>query len=167
MRKLLLISVLCITQIVYAQTTKKEVTSKTTVKTANPKAPADFKRTLLPGDSIYNFKGSVMIKDGHGEKVKVLFSGSVDKNKWEELKKAKNYSDYDAFNLVASILSVNAQYKLKNSQSFSPLSNQFFMWSNDTNSFISNYKMMGRNGFGNLTESTALVEYNPFNDELQ
>jgi hypothetical protein len=164
MKKLFIISFLCMTQIVNAQTTKKETTNKNIVKTTNPKAPADFKKTLLPGDSVYNFKGTVMIKNGHGEKVKVFFTGSVDKNKWEELKKSKNYSDYDAFNLVASILSVNAQYKLKNTQSFSPLSDQFFMWSNDTNSFISNYKMMGRNGFGNLTESTALVEYNPFND---
>ena len=164
MKKFLFVSALFLTQIIFAQTTKKTKSSSTTTKTAKPKAPADFKKTFLTGDSIYNITGSVMIKNGHDEKVKVLFKGSVSKDKWNELTTVKKYSDYEAFDLVTSILSLNAQYKLKNKESFSPLPSQFFMWSSDNNAFICNFKMMGRNGYGNLIETTALVDYNPLKE---
>jgi len=169
MKKALFISALCLTQVIYAQTTKKTTTksSTTVAKTAKPKAPADFKKIVLTGDSLYSITGSVMIKNGHDEKVKVLFKGSVSKDKWNELTSTKKYSDYEAFDLVTSILALNAQYKLKNTESFNPLPSQFFMWSSDNNVFICNFKMMGRNGYGNLSETTALVDYNPFKETNQ
>lgn len=166
MKKILLISALCLTQIVYAQTTKTttNTSNKSTTKLAKPKAPSDFKKTLIKGDIIYSLIGSVMIKNGHDEKVKVSFIGSVSKDRWNELTTAKKYTDYEAFDLITSILALNAKYKLKNKESFIPLPSQFFMWSSDNNVFICNFKMMGRNGYGNLSETTALVEYNPFKE---
>lgn len=137
---------------------------KAQTKTTNPKAPIDFKKKLLivNGDSVYSLIGSVMLENGHKEKIKVLFESTVSINKWDVLKKEKKYSDYDLFSLAAMILTSNAKYKLKNTESFSPLPKQFFMLSKDSDEFISNFKMMGRNGFGNLTETTSLVSYNPY-----
>ncbi len=153
---------LFLSSFIYGQQAKKIVTKNIhPTANGNPKAPADFKKKL-ESDSLYTITGSVMVKNGHDEKMKVVFTASVLKVKWDEIKKNKNYSDYDVFNLVASMLNSDAKYKLKNKESFVPLPTQFFMWNSDRNSFISNYKMMGRNGFGNLSETTALVEYNPF-----
>ncbi len=166
MKILFFISALCLTQIIYSQTTKKTTTKSTTTKTnpSKPKHPVDFKKTIMSGDSLYSISGTVMIKNGHDEKVKVLFTAAVSKDKWNELTSTKKYSDYEAFDLVASILALDAKYKLKNVESFVPLPSQFFTWSSDNNTFICNFKMMGRNGYGNLSETTALVEYNPFKE---
>lgn len=162
-----LIAGLLFFQLSFAQITKKTGTKSTVTKKSatvnsatSSKNVSGFKKTLS-GDTLYSFSGLVMIKDGHGEKVKVSFKASVLKDKWDEFTKTKKYSDIDAFELVAAMLALDAQYTLKNSDSFVPLPNQFFMWSSENNTFIAKFKMMGRNGYGNLTETSTLVSYDP------
>jgi len=97
----------------------------------------------------------VKIENGHGEKIAVLFSGKVDKYIWTDLVKKNNNSEKEAFDYIAWILSLRAQSSLKNELSFEPLKKQFFF--NDRENFICDYKMMGRNGYGNLIEMSYLV----------
>lgn len=134
------------------------------IKNTNPKAPLDFKKTQinLNGDTSYYITGSVFVKNGLDQKVKVLFEAAVFKNKWNELKTNLKFGDYDLFSLAAMILTTNAKYKLMYSSSFSPLEKQSFLLSKDNDAFISNYKMIGKDKKGNLTEMTQLIEYNAF-----
>jgi hypothetical protein len=170
MKTIFLIGAFFLFQISFAQVTKNATTKSTTSKTStttksvtSSKNVSAFKK-ITSVDSLYSLSGDVMIKNGHDEKVKVSFRASVLKDKWNEFTKTKKYSDIDAFELVAAMLSMNAQYTLKNTDSFVPLPSQFFMWSNDNNSFMANFKMMGRNGYGNLTETSTLAFYNPYNE---
>lgn len=170
MKTIFIIGGLLLFQVSFAQTTKKATTKSTTAKSStttksatSSKNVSGFKKTLS-GDSLYSLAGDVMIKNGHDEKVKVSFRASVLKDKWDEFTKTKKYSDIDAFELVAALLALNAQYTLKNTDSFVPLPSQFFMWSSDNNSFMANFKMMGRNGYGNLTETSTLAFYDPYKE---
>ena len=107
-------------------------------------------------DSLYIFTDiPVNIENGHGDKVKVLFSGKVDKNIWTGLVQKNNNSEKVAFDYIAWILSLRAQSSLKNELSFEPLKKQLFF--NDHENFICDYKMMGRNGYGNLQETSVIV----------
>ncbi len=58
------------------------------------------------------------------------------------------------------MLFFDAKHSLKNTLSFEPFKKQFFR--NDNQVFVAAYKMMGRNDLGNLSETTVLVKYNPF-----
>lgn len=126
-----------------------------------------FKKSISKVDSLYyNLVGSVFITDGHDKKVKVYFEGYVPVVNWNEIFKnasSKGYdkADINLFESVTTLISYDAKWKLKNQESFVPLPKQFFMWDDESKSFLSNYKMMGRNGFGNLTEITAIAAFKP------
>jgi hypothetical protein len=121
----------------------------------------DFKMEARGQDTI-NVSGYRMFEDGHGELVKVFFEGwKIPKDKWREMAVKNNKgSDEGWFETLTWIFSYDAQNQLKNRESFVPLRKQFFMWS-DEGSYLCSYKLMGRNGYGNLIELEALVEYNP------
>ncbi|MGN6165389.1 MAG: hypothetical protein ACTHOF_12690 [Flavisolibacter sp.] len=106
----------------------------------------------------YILSGTVKIETGKGDNVDVFFNGIILKGLWDEFLK-RHSSEYEFFSLVANMLSLEAKYTLKNNLSFEPMTRQFFMYQD--NSFICDYKMMGRNGYGNLVETSALVKYNP------
>ncbi len=147
--------------------TKKTTKSNTTTKVNNAsqtvsisKKTTEFKK-MDSEDSLYMFSAYVMIENGHGELTKVLYKSSIIKKAWDDFISNNNYSDIEAFELVTTMLALNAKYKLKNIESFVPLPNQFFIWSINHEAFVSNFKMMGRNGYGNLSETTVLVVYDP------
>lgn len=110
-------------------------------------------------DSTYGISDSVTINNGKDEEVRVFFMASVSKTFWDNLIKEKGGTESSYFSLIANFLSIKAQYALKNPLSFEPFRKQFFMTSN--NEFICDYKMMGRNGFGNLGETSAIIRYDP------
>lgn len=135
-----------------------------TVKTSSPKAKKNKNVsgfTKRASDSVYYISGTVLIEDGHDEKVQVYFSSSVDQKGWDDYTKTNKYSDIDAFELITAMLALDAQYHLKNSSSFIPLKKQFFMLESGETTFRSVFKMMGRNGYGNLTETSVLSAYTP------
>jgi hypothetical protein len=102
---------------------------------------------------------SVTLKKGDGELTTIFASLSVDPGVWENYR--KNQSDSTAFREVVFMITLKAQYSLKNTLSFVPMKEQFIMWYEKQKSFMSDYKMYGRNGYGNLVESKALVFYKP------
>jgi len=126
-----------------------------------------FKKSISKVDSnYYSLSGSVFISNGHDEKVKVYFEGYVPVVNWNETFKMAFSKGYDKaeinlFESVTYLISVDAKFKLKNKESFVPLPKQFFIWDDESKSFLSNYKMMGRNGFGNLIEMTAISLFKP------
>jgi hypothetical protein len=111
----------------------------------------------------------VMIENGHGEKVQVFFSATISTYVWKTLVLKNGNDENKTFSLMASDISLKAQNSLKNTLSFEPLKKQFFFMSNNRNFesayMKSVYKMMGRNDYGNLSETSALVGYNPFDPE--
>lgn len=126
-----------------------------------------FKKSISKADSIYySLSGSVFISNGHDEKVKVYFEGYVPVVNWNEIFKTASSNGYvkaelNLFELITKLISVDAKFKLKNKESFVPLPKQFFIWNDESKSFICNYKMMGRNGFGNSIEITAISLFKP------
>lgn len=112
----------------------------------------------LSGDK-YMLSQVVLIETGKEQKVEVTFNASVPKQVWDELASKNKDGESDYFALVASMLSINAKYTLKNPLSFEPFSKQFFMYMDGA--FMSSYKMSGKNGYGNSVETTALVKYDP------
>lgn len=113
------------------------------------------------GDSVsYVISDSINIQNGKSEYVKVFFIGSVAKAKWRELL-VKNKNEKEFFELIGGMLSLEAQYKLKNKLSFEPFKRQFFFWDEKSKKFICDYKLMGRNGYGNMVETSVLAEYDP------
>ncbi len=126
-----------------------------------------FKKAVSKVDTnYYSLSGNVFISDGHSKKVKVYFEGHIPIKNWKETLNTSTLkgwakTDISLFESVTTLISVDAQWKLKNKESFVPLPKQFFMWDDESKKFMSNYKMMGRNAYGNLTESTALSYFNP------
>lgn len=121
---------------------------------------AQFKKRDI-GDK-YMFSDSVTIKDGQDHDVKIFVLASCPKDKWDNYLKAKSMDDSSGLYLAAAMLSVTAKGKLKNPASFIPMQKQIITWNDKEDSFWCNYKLTGRNGFGNLTESEIMVLYNPF-----
>lgn len=124
----------------------------------------------------YLFDAILSVENGHGEPTNVTVSASIDKEVWvnfvtkekasqDSLNKVynKNYvvNDSTVFTFIFEMLSIKARGVLKNSASFVPLNKQFFTWYDKEKAFMSNYKMMGRNGYGNLIETQELVFYSP------
>jgi hypothetical protein len=90
--------------------------------------------------------------------VLVTFEAKIDKAAWDEqIRKHDLESDY--FELLVNFLSIKARYTLTNDLSFEPFKKQIVTYSNGD--LICNYKMTGRNGFGNMVETSVLVKYNP------
>ncbi len=143
---------------IFAQKKKIAVnTSTPVVKKASTSLPKQV------DDNMYNLRNiPVKIENGHGEKVIVLFNARLAKYFWDDFVSKKGKNEKEAFGLAAFMLSLEARYSLKNKDSFEPFKTQFI--SENGGSFVSLYKMMGRNGYGNLIESSALVEYNPDGD---
>lgn len=127
--------------------------------TSADKAESTFTKKINDNKESYMLSGVVMIKNGKEEKVPVTFSGSVPVQSWDNLAKTWKDGEADFFSFVCKMLSLEAQYKLKNNLSFEPFPKQFFLYYD--NSFKSSYKMIGRNGYGNLIETSSLVSYDP------
>lgn len=134
----------------------------------------NFKKTESTNGEKYFLEGVVSVENGHSESVDVTASASVKKEIWDsfvaKLRAVQDSSnrvnnknhivnDSTTFSFVLSMLTIKAKYTLKNSSSFVPLSKQFFTWYNGE--FTCSYKMMGRNGYGNLVETESLVFYRP------
>lgn len=123
---------------------------------------AQFSKTKSTTDSnSVIIKSVVELKNGHEEKVLVNVTGSMSAVVWGNFVQGRKISDSAAFDFVVKMLSIQAQYSLKNSDSYEPMKNQFIMWYEKDQTFMSNFKMMGRNGYGNMTETSAMVEYDP------
>jgi len=111
-------------------------------------------------DNIYKFKDiPVEIENGHGEDIEVLFSARISMYVWKDFVSKNGNNEKKAFLLVASMLSLQAKLSLENVLSFEPLKKQFFTINDQ--GFICAFRMMGRNGYGNLVETSALVTYKP------
>jgi hypothetical protein len=137
---------------------QKKTTNSGTKKTPVAKTASSFKKTLA-NDSTYYLSDIVNVKNGKDEYVKVQFSSSVPKNIWDRLVVENNSNDKEYFSLVAGMLALEAQFSLKNQLSFEPFNKQFFIYYK--NAFACTFKMMGRNGYGNLVETESLVDYQP------
>jgi len=111
------------------------------------------------GADSYYLSGVVKVLNGKAEDVDVSFSATIAKDAWDNSKKLRGMSDQKYFELVGKMLSMSAQNQLKNNLSFEPFPKQYFSWL-DTH-FESHYKLAGRNGYGNLTETTVLAFYDP------
>jgi len=158
--KILLIPFLLLTLNVFGQKTKaKQPVAKTTKESAVTK----FEKRLVD-DSSYGLSGSVKVANGKEEKVAVNFRATVPIDVWKQLVVKSKMIEKEFFVLVAALLTLNAQYTLKNTLSFEPFPNQFFFYNKDEKVFISSYKMSGRNGYGNLVETSELVRYDPESD---
>jgi hypothetical protein len=134
---------------------------------------AQFKKTTTSDK--YIIIDSVKIKNGHNEYNTITVKGMFPQKIWDDYvikqktlqdslntKYSKNYitTDSSVFTFLIQILSIKASGSgLKYPDSFIPLNEQFFSWYEKENSFMCNYKMMARNGYGNLTETSALVMY--------
>lgn len=121
------------------------------------KSGGSFSKKVGADKSSYILNGTVEIENGHDDKVMVEFNASVPQKEWDDRTKGKSEKDY--FELIAGLLSLKAQYTLKNTLSFEPMKKQFFMYTDGY--FMSSYKMMGKNGYGNSIETTALVKVDP------
>jgi hypothetical protein len=119
---------------------------------------SSLNKKIHPSDSTkYYISDSVQVTNGKEEKVKVLFEAVVPIKIWDVKSAMQDEKLY--FSEICSSFSIKAQYTLKNSLSFEPFKKQFFMWEDSRSVFICNFKMMGRNGYGNLIEGSSLVEY--------
>lgn len=168
MRSAILFGILVFTTTTYAQkpVTKKTSTSVKSKPFELPRiaAPIIYTPPRMPrrysSDSMTVYlSDTVEITNGKEEKIKVYFTGAVLPKVWDHFLETKDEKDF--FKLIVSILSIRAQYTLKNTLSFEPFKNEFFMWDDAKKSFTCSYKMMGRNGYGNLLETSSLVEYDP------
>lgn len=111
-------------------------------------------------DSQYVFTNiMIAVEDGHGDTVMVSFSGYSTLPTWNNVLEKNDYDEVRAFSVMAQSLSLEAKYKLKNPLSFEPFKKQSFL--SMDGSIVSMYKMMGKNGYGNSIETTAMVKYNP------
>lgn len=120
-------------------------------------------QTLIKKDYKENqfiISDSVTVENGHNEKIKVFFILGVPKDMWNKFLAANNSNEQKSFELMAGMLSVTAKSKLKNPESFNPLTKQLVTWNDG---FYCNYNMVGRNSYGNITETKVLITYNPFN----
>jgi hypothetical protein len=106
----------------------------------------------------YVFSAVVNISNGKGEDVPVAFNAIAPKQVWDNLKKW-NGNDSVYFSFIASQLSISAEFSLINHLSFEPFSKQFFGYSEGR--FICVYGLMGRNGYGNMIETTVDVTFDP------
>ena len=153
MHKIILICILFYTITGYGQGKpgqKKQVVKKetTTFKT-DPRS-----------DGNYHLSDIVKIENGEGENVDVVFTASVPFEIWDSVSKRFSHSGKKYFSFISNLLSIQARHTLKNNLSFEPFSKQFFSFIDGR--FVCDYKMMGRNGYGNLVETSSLVVYNPY-----
>lgn len=130
----------------------------TTVSVSAQKS--SFTKTLSKDQKEYYISDTVTVENGKDEKVKKFFSLSVDTSVWTNFVK-KHEGEQSAFDFIANMLTINVKYKLKNRLSFEPIDGNFITWYDKDNSYITNYKLMARNGYGNLTEGEIFVEYKP------
>ncbi len=132
---------------------------KATVKPKTSSQASTFSKRLSADSLDYFLSDMVAIKNGKEESVKVSFRASIPVEVWKDYVKRYHNKEKDLFLLISSILSLNAQYTLKNTLSFEPIKSQFFMYDKENKVFMSNFKMMGRNGYGNLVETSEIVRY--------
>lgn len=127
--------------------------SKTTAK--KTATTTSYKKKLSENRGNYYLSNVVKIENGKSEKVAVTFEATVDKDVWDQAIEKRKAMEADYFNLIAEMLSTQAKFELENKLSFEPFKKQTFTFKDG--SFVCNYKMMGRNGFGNMVESSADV----------
>jgi len=106
----------------------------------------------------YLLSDSVTIENGKGEKIKVLVEASVPVRIWD---KYKGNDEKEYYWLISNMLALKAKSVLKNTLSFEPIKKQYVTWSRDDGAFYTNFKFMGRNGYGNMVETTEIVYYQP------
>jgi hypothetical protein len=112
-------------------------------------------------DNIYIFLDVPQkIESGHGDTVKVFVSGKVSSYIWKDFIAQYKNNEKQAFSELVWILAYRAKSSLKNELSFTPLPKQFFIYKAE--GFICDFKMMARNGYGNMVETESLITYNPF-----
>jgi len=133
----------------------------------------NFKKFIINNNK-YSISDSINIKDGHGEIVKVFFQGVFPKLIWDNYVQDRKYkqdslnkaysvnyvtTDSTVFSFLAQMLALKASFVLKNKESFVPFKSQFFLWYERESKFMTDFKMMGRNGYGNLVETSSIVTY--------
>jgi len=102
---------------------------------------------------------SLNILNGHGESVEVKFTIYSDIKSWNYLIwHHHNNDEMDAVQDIADDISNEAQQSLKNILSFQPFKKEFITIQNGT--ATCNYKMMGKNGYGNDIETSQEVSVN-------
>jgi hypothetical protein len=118
-----------------------------------------FTKLISDNNARYYLSDMVTIENGKEEEVPVKFNASIPKDAWDDLVKKYGMVESEYFALMARSLSLNAQYSLKNTLSFEPFTKQFFSLNDGV--FVSDYKMVGKNGYGNAVETSVLVKYDP------
>ena len=122
-----------------------------------------LQKKSIKNDTEWLITDSVTITDGYKESVKVYVIMGCPKDKWDQfLKLNENTTDSSGLYLAISMLAIDAQYSLKNTASFVPMRKQIITWDEKQNGFSCWFKMMGRNGYGNLIETDKIVVYKPF-----
>ena len=120
----------------------------------------NFNKKKATDNISYLFTAKIDIKNGKEEKVKVNFRATISIAAWKDyVKRYTDNNEKDLFYLITALLSMKAQYTLNNTLSFEPIKNQFFFYDEEKKVFICKYKMMGRNGYGNMVETSEFVEY--------
>ena len=118
-----------------------------------------FKKTTYSATE-YAIMDSVKITTGHGDTVNSFVVCVVPMKIWDDAVKAKEMSDEKYLSHAVNMVAIAAQFTLKTPASFEARRNQFISWM-DKKGFTSAFKMMGRNGYGNMTETVAFVSWNP------
>jgi hypothetical protein len=137
----------------YGQTKPSQTKSKAVATSKT------FKKQLTEDKKSYLISDLVKIENGKEEDVPVTFTVTVDKAAWDQLIKDKLEPDY--FELIASMLAIKAKFTLDNNLSFEPFKKQSMKYIDGV--FTCDFKMMGRNGYGNMVETSTLVKCDPEN----
>lgn len=112
-------------------------------------------------DTSYVLEDSCKVLNGKLEYVTVFFKTLVPVKVWDELISKYDNKEKEFFSSIGVGLTIKAKYTLSNNLSFEPFRHQFVLYDKNSNTFNCDYKMMGRNGYGNMVETTALVKYDP------
>ena len=124
-------------------------------------------------DTLYVFTDNIIVSNGKGDKVKKKFTLFVPISVWEyQIKNDTNFTgckesklsnrslvEKHYMDFIVNVISIHAKYMCKNSLSFEPLNDNTVIWLEDK--FISSYKCMARNGYGNMVETSIMSDYVP------
>jgi hypothetical protein len=119
-----------------------------------------FKKQLSEDKQSYLLSDVVKIENGKGDNIPVTVTATIDKATWDTVVK-KRVLESDYFELIVNMLAIKAQFTLENTLSFEPFKKQSMKYIDGA--FVCNFKMMGRNGFGNMVETSTVVKCDPEN----
>jgi hypothetical protein len=143
MKKLTMSILLCLSSTILFSQIKRHKTTTT------------FSKITTSDRLTYVITDSVNVKNGKGEIIKVFTTLAVGKDIWDKATLRWRESEY--LDYVVNEIAENAKESATNQLSFEPLNNNHISYDNKTGLYTSNYRMMARNGFGNLVETTVFA----------